>query len=72
MSDLTPEDIDRYALGGGDAIDRALDLLWCHAVDAATSDDLKLPDGSLDEEALLRYKANAIKKTREKITKASP
>jgi hypothetical protein len=65
MSDLTPEEIERYALGGGDAVDRALDLLWCHAGDAATSDDLKLPDGSLDEATYLRYKASAIKKTRE-------
>jgi hypothetical protein len=30
-------------------------------------DDFKLPDGSLDEATYLRYKASAIKKTRERL-----
>lgn len=38
----------------------ALERLWAAAVDAASSGDFRNPDGSLKEEAYLRYKENAI------------
>ena len=38
--------------------------LWCMATAAATSKDFRLRDGSMNEEAYLRYQRNAIAETR--------
>jgi len=44
-----------------------LELVWCQAVDAATSGDFRKQDGSLNEAAYLRYKHNACASAIEKI-----
>ena len=44
-----------------------LHQLWRAAVDAATSPDFRLKDGTLNEEAYLRYQRNAIERSREQF-----
>jgi hypothetical protein len=41
--------------------------LWCMATDAAVSKDFRYRDGSMNEEAYLRYQRNAIAETRERL-----
>jgi hypothetical protein len=40
----------------------AIEGVWNAALDASNSRDFRLPDGSLDEERVLRYQANVITK----------
>jgi hypothetical protein len=48
--------------------DDPLYVLWCAAVDAATSDDLRNPDGSRKEAHYDLYQAEAIERARRALT----
>ncbi len=64
---LTPADIDRYALGGGDEIDRIIDTLWCRAADLHSSADFRDEDGEIPEATYVAVKAEAIKQAKRDI-----